>query len=231
MQPLVGDRVVVRYRLGGDAPADWRPAPNPAVAGPSQSDVTGVLLDDGDPMILERDGEPVRLPRSAITSVRVLSAVTARNSEIREVLAALAAAEPAGESEIVAGWLCRTDVDGAAAPALPVQTGAGPAGLISVSDWYRRRGLVPVIAAVDRLLGRSAPGVRPTGGEIAVLTAGPDHTDAATVADLPVVTATVRGRPMLIAAVPADDVEAGLRLRQASFGLHHWYLPGEIATP
>lgn len=229
MDPLIGDRIVVRYRLGGEAPADWRPAPNPAGAGPSLSDVTGVLLDDGDPLVIERDGEPVRLPRSAVTSVRLLSARTVRNSEIRLVLAALAVDGPAGETETVAGWLCRLTPDGAAAPAVAVQTGAGAAGLAAVRQWYRDRGVTPVIALVERLLGRSAPDARPIGEEIAVLVEDPagrrvPHSAPGTA----LVEASITGRPVRIAAVPASDRETGMALRQAGFGLHHSFVPSEI---
>ena len=105
-EPFVGDRVVVRYRLGPGAPEDWRPAPNPATtSGPSLSDVTGIVTDGGTPELirLDRDGIVVEIPRPAITSVRVLSRRTVRNSDIRAVEYAAAHAWPGTDSR----WIDR----------------------------------------------------------------------------------------------------------------------------
>ncbi len=158
-EPFVGDRVVVRYRLGPGAPEDWRPAPNPATtSGPSLSDVTGIVTDGGTPELirLDRDGTVVEIPRPAITSVRVLSRRTVRNSDIRAVEYAAAHAWPGTESGWIAGWLVRAGggYTRRANCAVPVDIGARADGatLTAIADWYRARSLPPQLAWPDRLL-------------------------------------------------------------------------------
>lgn len=160
--PHLGDRVVVRYRLGSAAPADWRTAPNPAVAhGPSLSDVTGVLTDDGDPLVLLRDGEQVTVPRAAVTSMRVLPATAVRTSEIRTLEHAAALAWAGTESEWVDGWLARAGAtDGRrfthrANSAVPLERGARADvdTLVALRSWYAERELPLLLALPDRLIG------------------------------------------------------------------------------
>ncbi len=138
--PLVGDRIVVRYRLGDATPDDWRGDPAAAL-----SDVTGVLRDDGDPLVLERDGAAEAIPRSAVTSVRLLSRFTVRNSEIRSAEVAAAAAWPGVESAMVSGWLLRAGhgFTRRANSAVPIEFGAGTDAttLTAIREWYAARGL------------------------------------------------------------------------------------------
>ncbi|MEP9415292.1 GNAT family N-acetyltransferase [Gordonia sp. VNQ95] len=170
-----GDRVVVRYRLGDATPADWRDTPNPrpAPGRPSLSDVTGFLLDDGDPIRLERDGVVESIPRSAITSMRLLSAVAVRNSDIRTLEHAAALAWPGIEHEEIDGWLLRAGggISRRANSAIAVDRSARvDAQMLSViEDWYAARGLRTLIAVPDRLLPRQIVGV-PASDEIQVLT-------------------------------------------------------------
>ena len=158
-EPFAGDRVVVRYRLGPGAPADWRPSPNPATtSGPSLSDVTGIVVDGGSPELirLEREGTVVEIPRPAITSVRVLSRWTVRNSDIRAVEYAAAHAWPGTQSQWIDGWLARAGCGYTrrANCAVPVDIGARADGatLTAIADWYRARSLPPQLAWPDRLL-------------------------------------------------------------------------------
>ena len=173
--PFVGDRVVVRYRLGGAAPADWR-----AGSAATLSDVTGVLRNDGDPLIVERDG-PQSIPRSAVTSIRVLSRVTVRNSEIRSLEAAAAAAWPGTESAMLDGWLLRAGggFTRRANSAVPIEFGSGTvaATMAALRRWYDERNLSTMVAVPERLLPAGQITGRGVGGEIQVLVRDLDDVD------------------------------------------------------
>lgn len=149
--PFVGDRIVVRYHLGDATPDDWRGDPAAAL-----SDVTGVLRDDGDPLVLERDGAAESIPRSAVTSVRLLSRFTVRNSEIRSAEVAAAAAWPGVESAMVSGWLLRAGrgFTRRANSAVPIEFGAGTDAttLTAIREWYAARGLSALVVVADRLI-------------------------------------------------------------------------------
>ncbi|MGC4933371.1 N-acetylglutamate synthase, CG3035 family [Gordonia sp. DT30] len=171
-----GDRIVVRYRLGDAAPGDWRDAPNPRSAtpgGPTQSDVTGHLLDDGDPVRVERDGTVESIPRAAISSIRLLSAVPVRNSEIRALEYAAALAWPGIEHEWIDGWLVRAGGGisrrANSAIALDRSPRTDATTLSAIESWYRTRHLPPLIAAPERLLPSRLAGT-PASGENHVLT-------------------------------------------------------------
>ncbi|MFW0794182.1 GNAT family N-acetyltransferase [Gordonia sp. CPCC 205515] len=182
-EPFAGDRVVVRYRLGAATPSDWRPAANPATHGPSLSDVTGILVDDGDPLVIERDGVAESIPRAEITSIRVLSRVTVRNKEIRNLEVAAADAWPGTETARFDGWLLRAGggFTRRANSALPVEFGAAAGGstMRAIRDWYAARDLPAVIAAPERLLPGGQIDGRLLGGEVQVLAADLDALDVA----------------------------------------------------
>ncbi|OZC33751.1 GNAT family N-acetyltransferase [Gordonia polyisoprenivorans] len=174
-----GDRVVVRYLLGEATPADWRDWPNPAPArsgGPTQSDVTGFLVDDGDPVRLDRNGTVEEIPRAAITSLRVLSAVPVRNSEIRALEHAAAAAWPGTEQAWIEGWLVRAGAGisrrANSAIALDRSARLDPATRSAIESWYAARDLPTLIATPERLVPPGVDGV-PASPVIHVLTAGP----------------------------------------------------------
>ena len=207
----VGDRVVVRYRLGADAPADWRSAPNPAPvdpASPSMSDVTGVLLsvDDGD-LRIDRDGTVVEVPAAAVVSARTLSRRVVRNSEIRDVERALCAAAPALERAEIAGWIVQAAAhrDGSDAlranAAVPVEFGAGAGAVDEIRDWYADRDLPALAVLPDRLVRPGAIPVSAAESRLEVL-----------VTDTP-------GLPGVL-EVDADAPEA-VAARADGYELHH----------
>ncbi|MCZ4650171.1 GNAT family N-acetyltransferase [Gordonia amicalis] len=154
---VIGDRVVVRYLLGQSTPADWRGNP-----GAAQSDVTGILIDDADPIRLERDGEVVSVPASSVTSVRLLSARPVRNSEIRTLEGVAARSWPGVETAWIAGWFVRAGhgFSRRANSAVPLDRSAHPDAttLGRIAQWYADRGLPPLLALPERLLTASTVG-------------------------------------------------------------------------
>lgn len=173
MDPLPGDRVVVRYRLNSGGPDDWRATANPALSRtPSLSDLTGVLIDDdGAALVVERDGAAERIPHAAITSVRQLSRRVVRNSQIREVERALTAATPAAERVVLDGWTVSADPGSTALranAAVPLEFGASAAALDRVRGWYADRGRPALVVVPERLLRTAEVSPRP-GAEYEVL--------------------------------------------------------------
>ncbi|MHC3004484.1 N-acetylglutamate synthase, CG3035 family [Gordonia sp. GN26] len=154
---VIGDRVVVRYLLGEATPADWRGNPDAA-----QSDVTGILLDDTDPLRLERDGEVVSIPAAAITSVKLLSATPVRNKEIRALEGVAARSWPGVETAWIAGWFVRAGhgFTRRANSAIPLDMSAHPDAttLARITQWYADRDLPPLLALPERLLKAATVG-------------------------------------------------------------------------
>ncbi|EGD55015.1 GNAT family N-acetyltransferase, cg3035/Rv0428c family [Gordonia neofelifaecis] len=217
-RPALGDRVVIRYRLGDDAPADWRSSPNPPTTGsPTQSDITGILREQSDDaIVVERDGALHRLATSAISSVRLLSRRVVRNSEIREVERALMLAAPARERAESDGWLLNGAGDGLRSAAVaPVDFGATGAGLVGAREWLAARGLPTRVVVADRLLRTSALGATVVGSADLEVLVGPEPTTAAAgewarIAD-----------GVAAVTVLADDDAARAAWRALSFELHH----------
>ncbi|WP_231498988.1 N-acetyltransferase, partial [Gordonia alkanivorans] len=154
---VIGDRVVVRYLLGDSTPADWRGNPDAA-----QSDVTGVLLDDTDPLRLERDGEVVSIPAATVTSVRLLSATPVRNKEIRALEGVAARSWPGVETAWIAGWFVRAGhgFSRRANSAIPLDMSAHPDAttLARIARWYAERDLPPLLALPERLVKAATVG-------------------------------------------------------------------------
>lgn len=140
-QAHLGDRIVVRYRL--DAAR--------------LSDVTGRLVDDGDPLRVERDGAVVSVARSAITSIRLLSAVPVRASEIRDLEFAAAMAWPGAEHAWIDGWLVRAghriSRRANSAVGLDFAARADADALVAIGSWYVARDLPMLVAVPERLRG------------------------------------------------------------------------------
>lgn len=207
MEPLPGDRVVVRYRLGVGGPDDWRAAsgPNPAFErAPTLSDLTGILASaTPDGLVIERDGVPEYVPAAAVTSIRQLSARVVRNSEIRAVERILTDAVAAAERAEVDGWTVSADPSSAAVranAAVPLEFGANAAGLDRVRDWYASRGIAARAVVPERLL-RTAEASASAGAAYEVLVA-PD------------------GTPV---EVPGVDRGERLRRRADGYALHHTF--------
>ncbi|MFT3660948.1 MAG: GCN5 family acetyltransferase [Gordonia sp. (in: high G+C Gram-positive bacteria)] len=212
MDPLPGDRVVVRYRLGAGGPDDWREAPNPALAHtPTLSDLTGFLVERGpDGLVVERDGRIETVPAEAITSLRTLSARTVRNAQIRAVERVLTDAVPAAERAEIDGWTLSATPgaqDPRACAAVPIEFGAAAAALDRIAAWYAERGLPGRVVVADRLL-RTADLPAPATAEHEVLV-GPD------------------GDPVELAG---DDLPARTRWRERGYRLHHTVAVVDLPT-
>lgn len=171
-----GDRVVVRYRLGPGAPADWRPqgAANAGSGGaPQRSDITGTLIADDDPLVIDRAGSELRVPLDAVDSIRLLSATVVRNSDIRALEHAAALAWPGTESAWIDGWLVRAGggFTRRANSAVPLDRSARahPGTLAAIASWYDRHHLPVLLALPDRLLPPHQVGGTPASGAIQVL--------------------------------------------------------------
>ena len=140
MDPVIGDRVVVRYRLG------------PATVGtPSLSDVTGVLTQHDDRALIV-DGKTI--PLDAVTSIKQLSRHVVRNSDIRKVQARLHDAVAAAQRAEIDGWTLTaspgTD-DVRANAAIPTRFGANTSALPSIADWYSGHGANGHLIVPERL--------------------------------------------------------------------------------
>ncbi|MDR2280078.1 MAG: GCN5 family acetyltransferase [Gordonia sp. (in: high G+C Gram-positive bacteria)] len=211
--PVVGDRVVVRYRLAHDAPADWRETPNPALPhSPTLSDVTGVLVAaDADRFVVQRDGVEHTIPRAAITAVRTLSRTVVRNSQIREVERALCAAA-GGERAEIDGWSVQAGGVGLRGGlAVPIGFTASSAALPDVRSWYAERGLRPRALLPDRLVRSGSIPVLDAGSDVEVLVG--DST--------PTVDAVEFAPSRWATTLSTDDRTAREAARRAGLVLHH----------
>jgi N-acetylglutamate synthase len=188
-----GDRVVVRFRKGPGAPADWR-----ADDAATLSDVTGIL-ESADPDIrVRRGGESLRIPAELVVAVKVLSDKPVRNSEIRSLEVAAARGWPGLESEMIDGWLARAGggFTRRANSAVPLEMGARLDSQTTerLRQWYTARDLPLLIAAVSRLIpGSHVPEADYT-CPVDVLTA-PIGTTATSTA----------GHPVTISDQPSDE--------------------------
>lgn len=220
--------MVVRYRLGVGAPADWRQGPNPAmVAGPSQSDITGLLRERTDELLtVEREGELHQLPVAAIVSVRLLSRRVVRNSEIREVERTLMAAA-ADHCDEIAGWLVNAHPDHPvtdrraaghlrSAAGAPIEFGSTAAGLPEVVAWFAVRGLPPRLMVADRLLRTSSLSTVPSTVEAYEVLVGPAPDGETPPGDWSLLADGVAA-----ATVSAVDDSSRAAWRRLGFELHH----------
>ncbi|MFZ2509960.1 MAG: GCN5 family acetyltransferase [Gordonia sp. (in: high G+C Gram-positive bacteria)] len=212
MQPLPGDRVVVRYRLGAGGPDDWRAASgsNPSFTrAPSLSDITGFLRSsDTAALSIERDGVLEQVPVAAITAIRQLSARTVRNTEVRAVERRLTDAVGAAETATLDGWTVLHSPDSSAVranAAVPLEFGANAGALEKIRAWYTERGSTPRVIVPERLL-RSAEFPGPA-QEYEVLTNNDE-----------------------VVEVSGGDLDERMRLRESGFGLHHTFLMIELAA-
>ncbi|WOC12679.1 GNAT family N-acetyltransferase, cg3035/Rv0428c family [Gordonia sp. MP11Mi] len=228
IEPTVGDRVVVRYRLDrSDTPSDWRAAPNPELpSGPSQSDVTGVLVTSADEQSLtvDRDGEVISIPRTAITSIRLLSRRVVRNSVIRDVERALCAGSDATHRAEIDGWIVAaggSTIRGRSA--VPVEFNAPAAAVTEIVEWYAARNLPALALLPDRLV---LPGriTVDDAQSLEVLVAPAPETVGGLV--------PVRvGDALWAIDVDAADETVRAAARAAGYELHHTVTVGGLAEP
>ncbi|WP_197377059.1 N-acetylglutamate synthase, CG3035 family [Mycolicibacterium baixiangningiae] len=140
--PRPGTRVSLRYRL-------------PAGSVPPLNDVVGHLL-DRHPVVRVRTkaGDIVEISPADVVTVRVLTDVPVKASQIRAVEHAAALAWPGLHREWLDGWLLRAS-DGhthRGNSAVPLDITANTAAVPAIRDWYARRGLTPWLAVPDRLV-------------------------------------------------------------------------------
>jgi N-acetylglutamate synthase len=174
--PVVGTRVSLRYR-------------RPPGSVPPLTDVIGHLVATA-PLVRVRakTGEVVEIAADDIVTVRALTDVPVRTSQIRALEHAAALAWPGTEQEWIDGWLLRSanGYTHRANSAVPLGMEASVTSVPAIVDWYARRGQTPWLAVPDRLL--TLRGVYPPHLETVVMvrelpTGAPDATT--TLAPLP----------------------------------------------
>ena len=140
--PRVGTRVSVRYR-------------RPPGSVPALSDAVGHLLQT-DPVvrIQTQAGEVVEFGPADVLTVRRLTDVPVRNSQIRAVEHAAALAWPGVQQQWMDGWLLRAGHGATmrANSAVPLEISASMAAVPRIVDWYLERDLTPLLAIPDRLV-------------------------------------------------------------------------------
>lgn len=140
--PSIGTRVSVRYR-------------RPPGSVPALSDAVGHLL-QVDPVVRvqTKDGTIVEFAAADVLTVRRLTDVPVRNSQIRAVEHAAALAWPGVQQQWVDGWLLRAGhgVTVRANSAVPLDISASMAAVPTIVDWYLQRDLSPRLAIPDRLV-------------------------------------------------------------------------------
>ena len=140
--PRPGTRVSLRYR-------------RPAGSTPPLNDVVGHLLENG-PVVRVRTkaGDVVEVSPEDVVTVRVLTDVPVKASQIRTVEHAAALAWPGLDHQWRDGWLLRA-ADGhthRGNSAVPLDLHAGLAVLPAILEWYEHRGLTPWLSIPDRLV-------------------------------------------------------------------------------
>ena len=149
--PTVGSRVSLRYRLPPEAPKPL-------------TDVVGHVEQVSPTVhIRTKSGELVDVDPVDIVSVRELSHVPVRTSEIRALEHAAALAWPGVEQHWHRGWLLRAGrgVTSRANSAIPLDVSAQIADLPAIVEWYQKRELPAWIALPERLLPIRAEGIKP----------------------------------------------------------------------
>lgn len=140
--PSIGTRVAVRFTL-------------PPGSDPPLSDAVGHLI-ALEPLVSVRTktGDVVTFAADDVLTMRRLTDVPVRNSQIRAVEHAAALGFPGTEHEWRDGWLLRAGAGATARAnsAIPLEMGASFATVPAIVDWYVARGLTPLFAIPDRLV-------------------------------------------------------------------------------
>lgn len=146
--PKLGDRVIVR-RLLPDTPGHLTDVIGHVVA------LEPLTIRPQSVGGLHSQAQTVTIPAELIQVVKVLPPRTVRNSEIRAVETAYAAAFPGIEHVWVEGWLLRagdgiTERSNSAAP-LGASAGMSPIPLAAIREFYSRHELPAQILVPDRI--------------------------------------------------------------------------------
>jgi N-acetylglutamate synthase len=140
--PTPGTRVSLRYR-------------RPAGAEPPLTDVVGHLLQCGPTVrVRTKAGQVVELCADDIVTVRTLTDVPVKASQIRSMEHAAALAWPGVSREWLDGWLLRAagGYTHRANSAVPLDRNAAWHVLPRLLEWYAERDLTPWLALPDRLV-------------------------------------------------------------------------------
>ena len=140
--PSIGSRVSLRYRspFGSEKPL---------------TDVVGYLEAlSPEVLVATKAGELVHIAHADIVSVRELSHLPVRTSQIRSLEHAAALGWPGTDRSWLDGWLVRAcrPLTVNVNSALPLDFSSNLATLPKITDWYRRRQLPAVLALPERLL-------------------------------------------------------------------------------
>lgn len=146
--PSIGARVSLRYRI---------PEGLTDVVGHLEA-LTPIV------MVRTKSGARVDIEPDAVVSVRELSHIPIRNSEIRALEHAAALAWPGTEQHWCDGWLLRAGSGhtSRANSAVPLLFSSALDAVDRIIAWYTERGLQPWLALPERLLPVKTPGVKPT---------------------------------------------------------------------
>jgi len=149
--PALGSRVIIRYRLPADSPKPM-------------TDVIGYLESSAPQLrVRTKTGDVVAVAPADVVTVRELSAVPVRTSDIRALEYAAALAWPGTEHHWHEGWLLRAanGFTNRGNSAVPLEFSAIIAELPAIIDWYTERGLPARVAVPERLLSIRAAGETP----------------------------------------------------------------------
>ena len=154
-----GTRVIVRYLVDGGAQA---------------TDIIGELRSISPLVVAGSEQDPVSIPAEHVVVLKTLSAAPVRNSDIRAVESAQAAAFPGLDNRMIGGWLARagdgiTERSNSAVPVGPT-AGLQPVPMEEIREFYAAHELPPLLLVPDRI-GRTAEHIAgQRGPEIVVMT-------------------------------------------------------------
>lgn len=183
-----GARVIARYLIDD---------------GEHATDIIGELHSITPLVIATPNREPVTISPDQVVVLKTLSASPVRNSDIRAVESAQAAAFPGLESRMISGWLARagdgiTERSNSAVPIGP-SAGLQPVPLKEIREFYAAHSLPTLLLVPDRI-GRTAERIAgPRGPEIVVMTR-----ELSDISDVASELATVAQEDIVIADEPDD---------------------------
>lgn len=144
LSAMVGQRVVVRYRL-------------PRGNGPAATDVLGILdrVDDAQVVVRTSDDQTVTVARCDIVAARVVPIRAVARRDVRDLEAAALLGWQAAEVTRHRGWLLRASsgFTGRGNSVLPLVTPDEPLddAVTAAEQWYDARGLRPAFQVIEPL--------------------------------------------------------------------------------